>query len=97
MNPTFYLLGLTTPQPETQVFLALLHVLIRRVVFLHDLKVLLQSVRQLMAASPVLVLAAFILLVEMEGVAAADKTDVAAADAPDERGGLGLEMLGVLD
>jgi len=50
-----------------------------------------------MAARPVLVLLARIWLVEIEGVAAADKTDVAAADAPDERGGLGLEILGVLD
>jgi len=50
-----------------------------------------------MAARPVLVLLARIWLVEIEGVAAADRTDEAGTDAPDERGGLGLEILGVLD
>jgi len=83
----FLLFGLTTPHPETQTFLARLQVLILRVVFLHCLKVTWQDCLQLMAASPVLVLAAMTLLGEAEA-GAADEAGAAevAATAPDDSG-----------
>jgi len=46
-----------------------------------------QAVRQLMAASPVLVLAEMTLLVEAEATAADDLATDEAAAAPDEAGG----------
>jgi len=89
-----------TPQPETQLFLALLQVRRRRVVFLQVTKALWQSCRQEMAAAPVLVLAAGILLADPDFVTpeeAATAPDEAATEAPDEAATTGLVSLGVLD
>jgi len=85
---------LTTPHPETQVFLDLLQVRILRVVFLHCRKATWHACRQLMAASPVLVLAEMTLLVEAEAAAAEDFATDDAARAPEELGGV---PLGVAD
>jgi hypothetical protein len=59
-----------------------------REVCLHDLKVTRQADRQLMAASPVLVLAAMTLLVEAEAAAPDDLATEEAATAPDEAAGV---------
>jgi len=83
-----------TPHWATQSFLALLQVLSLRVVFLQDLKVLRQDVRQLMAASPVIVFLLTTLLVEMEGV---DAADCAAPEADETVTAAGTEPLGVFD
>jgi len=90
-----YLLGLTIPHWETQLFLAFLQVLSLLVVFLQDLKVLRQDCLQVMAASPVLVLAETTLLLVPDWVTTTT-TDDAAAEADDPEV-IGLEKLGVLD
>jgi len=60
---------LTTPHPETQVFLAFLQTLSFREVFLHALKVTWHNERQLTAANPVKVLAETALLDEADATA----------------------------
>jgi len=85
---------LTTPHPDTQDFLAFLQVRSFRVVFLHCRKVTWHNDRQLIAASPVLVLAEMTLLVDAEATAADDLATDEAATAPEETGG---DPLGVAD
>jgi hypothetical protein len=79
---------LTIPHPATHTFLARLQVLILLDVCLHCLNVAWQADRQLMAASPVLVLAAMTLLVEAEAAAPDDLATDEAATAPDEAAGV---------
>jgi len=82
---------LTTPHPATQTFLARLQVLILLVVFLQFRNTTWQSCLQVMAASPVLVLAALTLLCVAETAAPDDlATDEAAA--PEVSGGDPLEV-----
>jgi len=88
------LFGLTIPHPETQAFLAFLQILSFLEVFLHCLKVTWHADRQLMAASPVLVLAEMTLLVDAEAAAADDLATDEAAAAPEDAGG---DPLGVAD